>query len=425
MKVATFNGCKVYNLSDGKNLPQWISQNKKRALAKDEEHRRRLEIIQDFEMTTATQCLQMTGDKEHVIATGTYPPVVRCYTLSDMTMKFQRGLTAEVVAFESLSDNFGKMVFLQTDRNLNFHAPYGTHYSTRIPKFGRALQYHWSTCDLFVGASGDEVYRLNLEEGRFKEPLQLSYTGCNKMHINPAHPLLACGGETGVVEFWDLRSRRAVSTLPSPPPPGRPSDRAEITAVKFDTDGLTLGVGTSDGRCILYDIRSHQPVYTKEHQYGLPIVDVSFHRESGNVISTDKKLVKIWKRSGGDTGKILTNIEPACDINAVLPITDTRGATGMICVAGEQSKIMTYFVPQLGPAPRWCSYLEGITEELEEKSLDGGNGTTYEDYKFLTKTEVESLGATGLIGECVALVMGQAMAMAMGTGYGRCGVIGA
>lgn len=64
-------------------------------------------------------------------------------------------------------------------------------------------------------------------------------------------------------------------------------------------------------------------------------------------------------------------------------------------VEGEQSKIMTYFVPQLGPAPRWCSFLESLTEELEESS----NSTVYEDYKFLTVNEMEELGATGLIGD--------------------------
>ena len=63
-------------------------------------------------------------------------------------------------------------------------------------------------------------------------------------------------------------------------------------------------------------------------------------------------------------------------------------------MAGEQSRMMLYFVPQLGPAPRWCSFLEGLTEELEETA--GQN--VYEDYKFVTKAEVEELGASGLIG---------------------------
>jgi ribosome biogenesis protein ENP2 len=131
MKVSTFNGCKVYNLSSGKTMPQWLSDTKKKTLAKDEEYRRRLELIQDFEMTTASQVIKMTKDHEHVIVTGTYPPIVRCYTVSDLAMKFQRGLTCDVIAFECLSDDFGKLVFLQSDRTLNFHAPYGTHYSLR------------------------------------------------------------------------------------------------------------------------------------------------------------------------------------------------------------------------------------------------------------------------------------------------------
>lgn len=92
MKVATFNGCKVYNLSMGKTMPAWLSENKKRAMAKDEEYRRRLELMQDFEMPTASQCIKMTADGrdalfpsfkrdscklsfhtigEHIIVTGT------------------------------------------------------------------------------------------------------------------------------------------------------------------------------------------------------------------------------------------------------------------------------------------------------------------------------------------------------------------
>lgn len=70
-------------------------------------------------------------------------------------------------------------------------------------------------------------------------------------------------------------------------------------------------------------------------------------------------------------------------------------------ISGEQSKIMTYFVPQLGPAPRWCSFLESLTEELEENT----NTTVYEDYKFLTKNELEELGATGLIGKALSLTV--------------------
>lgn len=99
----------------------------------------------------------------------------------------------------------------------------------------------------------------------------------------------------------------------------------EVTALKFDTDGLTLGVGTSNGNCILYDIRSKNPLYTKEHQYGLPVIDVTFHNTSKNVISVDKKVVKIWERHEPAMGRVLTNIETPADINAMHCVADKRG----------------------------------------------------------------------------------------------------
>jgi len=390
MKVASFNNVKVYNLTSNKTAPQWLSESQKRKLAKDEDYRKRLELIQDFEMKTASQSIKMTRDKEHIIVTGTYPPVIKCYTVSDLSLKFQRGLTCEVQAFESLSDDFGKLVFLQTDRTLSFHAPYGQHYNIRIPKFGRSLTYGWDTCDLYVSSCGDEVYRLCLETGQFKEPFTLGYNGCNKVAINPGVPqLLACGGESSMCEFWDLRTRKAASKI------NVSSDRdVEISELKFDTDGLTLGVGTSNGNCILYDIRSSKPIYTKEHQYELPIVNITFHNSSRHVISTDKKIVKIWERDSPNQGKILTNIETSADINDIHIVEDKRGESGLIMIAGEQSRVMTYFVPRLGPAPRWCSFLENLTEELEETS----GQTVYEDFKFVTKTEIEEIGASGLIG---------------------------
>lgn len=393
MKVATFNGCKVYNLSSGKTMPQWLSEAQKRKMAKDEDYRRRLELIQDFEMTVASQNVKMTRDGEHIIVTGTYPPVVRCYTVSDLALKFQRGLTCEVVAFETLSDDFGKLVFLQADRTLNFHAPYGTHYSIRVPKFGRDLAYSWNNCDLLVASSGEELYRLNLETGQFKEPFSLGFTGCNKVNINPVHGLVGCGGDAGICEFWDPRAKKMISKI-NLNSVVEHEDTVGVSALKFDTDGLTLGVGTSNGYCTLFDIRSSKPLFSKEHQYGLPVIDVTFHNSSRHVISTDRKIVKIWEREEPNMGKILTNIETPADMNSIHVVEDKRGQSGLMFMAGEQSRVMTYFVPQLGPAPRWCSFLEGLTEELEETV----GQSVYEDYKFVTKTEIDELGATSLIG---------------------------
>ena len=39
-------------------------------------------------------------------------------------------------------------------------------------------------------------------------------------------------------------------------------------------------------------------------------------------------------------------------------------------------QVGSYFIPSLGPAPRWCSFLEGLTEEMEEAAP-----TIYDDYR--------------------------------------------
>jgi ribosome biogenesis protein ENP2 len=54
--------------------------------------------------------------------------------------------------------------------------------------------------------------------------------------------------------------------------------------------------------------------------------------------------------------------------------------------ANEGTQMTTYYIPQLGPAPRWCSFLENITEELEDSA--GGARTVYEDYKFVSRAEL-------------------------------------
>lgn len=48
----------------------------------------------------------------------------------------------------------------------------------------------------------------------------------------------------------------------------------------------------------------------------------------------------------------------------------------------------------MGPAPKWCTFLEQLTEELEESKQT----TLYEDYKFLTPIELEKLNASHLVG---------------------------
>lgn len=64
--------------------------------------RRRIELIQDLDFPTACQKIKASSDGRYVVATGTHPPRVRCYELSELSMKFERHFDTEIVDFEVL-----------------------------------------------------------------------------------------------------------------------------------------------------------------------------------------------------------------------------------------------------------------------------------------------------------------------------------
>ncbi|CAG8548343.1 5067_t:CDS:2, partial [Racocetra fulgida] len=164
--------------------------------------------------------------------------------------------------------------------------------------FGRDLAYHYPTCDLLITAASYEVYRLNLNQGRFLNPISTDATsGVNVCAINPAHQLFGFGTQDGVVEFWDPRSRSRVGLLaPSFPVEESNEQGFQVTAMSYRNDGLSLAVGTSSGHILLYDLRSSSPWLVKDHQYG--------DGGRGKVISADCKIMKIWDR---ENAKLISN----------------------------------------------------------------------------------------------------------------------
>lgn len=304
-------------------------------------------------------------------------------------MKFERGLDSEVVTFQILSEDYSKLVFLQCDRYVEFHSAPGYYYKLRIPKYGRDLKYHPATSDLFIVGISSDIYRLNLERGQFLNSFVSDSSEINKCAISPIHQILMCGTKEGKVEAWDPRDRNKITVLDCAmncithnPLEGFPS----VTAINFQ-NSLTMGVGTATGQILLYDIRSNKPVFVKDHMYGLPIKNIEFENNQDLVLSMDSSVLKIWEKN---TGKIFTSIEGKSDFNDLCFIKNS----GMLFIANENTKILTYYIPGLGPAPRWCGFLDSLTEELEESKVN----TIYDDYKFITKRELEDLGLSHLIG---------------------------
>ncbi|KAF9951359.1 hypothetical protein BGZ65_005993 [Modicella reniformis] len=404
LQVQNANNVKIYTVSGSKgsrSIPDWLARRNRKALKNDLEWRHRIELIQDFEFPEASLKIRTTRDGNYVLATGVYKPQMRVYEYAEMSMKFDRHTDTENVDFRILSDDWTKSVHLQADRNIEFQAQGGLHFRTRIPKFGRSLNYHHPSCDLLITASSNEIYRLNLEQGRFLNSLVTDIdpaggSGVNCGEINPAHLLYGCGTDAGTVEFWDLRVRGRVGILAPSLPEDLQRSSFSISSMKFRDDGLTMAVGTSTGHVLMYDLRSNVPLFVKDHQYGFPIKSLGFHEgtqgEDGRskIISADCKIIKIWDRENGNN---FTSIEPVNDINDVSLVGDS----GLMFVANEGIQMQSYYIPALGPAPKWCSFLDNLTEELEENPVQN----IYDDYKFVSRKELASLALDHLVGSAV------------------------
>lgn len=360
-------------------------------LRNDPDLRDRIELIQDFEMPIVSNEVKMSPDGQYIFATGTYKPRVKCFDLTQYSMKFERCFDSESIKFKILSEDYSKAVFLHNDRYVEFHAQYGKYYKLRIPKFGRDFDYNYSACDLYFVGACNEIMRFNMEQGRFQTSLTSTTSAENNCcEFNPVHELFACGNTDGVVECWDPRAPpKNVGILNC----NLDSVLAEtnlktcsVTSMKF-RDGLNLAVGTSTGHIILYDIRSNRPMLVKDHRFELPIKQIEWQKESDLVLSIDKRVCKMWDRH---TGKPFTSIEPGSGLNNLCLVPNS----GMIFMANEASKILVYYIPQMGPAPKWCSFLDNLTEELESNPTS----TVYDDYKFITKQELETLGLDNLVG---------------------------
>eukprot|EP00257_Ricinus_communis_P005506 XP_002519773.2 nucleolar protein 10 [Ricinus communis] len=256
---------------------------------------------------------------------------------------------------------------------------------------GRDIAYDCWSCDLLCAASSPDLYRINLEQGRFLSSFNTQSPALNIVCRSKLHGLVACGGEDGAVECFDTRMRTSVGRINAVGPAGDVDQ--EVTALEFDEDkGFLMAVGSSTGKVLLYDLRSSHPIRVKDHMYGSPILDIKWHRtlnsERDKLITTDTHVVRIWDPETGDG---MTSIEPtAGKINDICVYNNS----GLMLLALDCSQIPSYFIPSLGPSPKWCPTLENITEELEENPQT----TIYDNYKFLTKEDIKKLNLTNLIG---------------------------
>ncbi|KAK3074697.1 Small ribosomal subunit biogenesis [Teratosphaeriaceae sp. CCFEE 6253] len=441
MKLSNQSTVPVYTIagaSTARPLPEWLARKRRRSLKHDPEYANRIELLQDFEFEEASACVRVSEDGEWAMSTGTYKPQIHTHYLPHLSLSFARHTDTLNQTFILLSSDYTKSLHLQSDRSLEFHTAGGLHYRTRLPRYGRDLKYNKRTAEALVPAVGvnadghGEVYRLNLELGRFMKGYEVDVGGDDFESLGggalqggirtgavncaavaeESHGLMAFGTSLGTVELWDSRSRNRVSAI-GPPSTALASDTdtaPQITALEFHRSGLNLATGSSTGIIHTYDLRLPVPLLRKDQGYDYPIQTLKYLTPSSRaspsdsannlIMSADKRAIKLWNSGTGDHW---TSIEPAVDVNCVEWVPDS----GMLLTANEGRQQHAFFIPQLGPAPRWCAFLDNLVEEMAEDTEDPhafnttqqGAGEVYDNYKFLDMKQLRDFSLDHLIGQ--------------------------
>ncbi|WQF83807.1 Putative nucleolar protein 10/Enp2 [Colletotrichum destructivum] len=408
MKLTNPGTVPVYTVSGASTarpLPDWLARRRKRSLKNDPEYQNRVELLQDFEFEEASTCIRISEDGDWAVSAGTYKPQIHVHNLPQLSLSFARHTNSLTEKLTILSSDYSKTLLLQDDRRLEFHTPMGCHYTIRIPRYGRDLLYDRQSTEALVPAVGvdqdglGEVFRLNLEIGRFMKSFQIDVGGDEEGaglqgsieagSVNAAalaegtHGLAAFGTSIGTVEFWDPRSKSRVARLGC--------QEGAITALDFSASGLSIATGSETGMVQLFDLRRPVPLLTKDQGYGFPIkklIHMTTASQEKKILSADKRIIKIWDETDGTPW---TSVEPIVDLNDIAWCKDT----GMLLTANEGKSQHSFFVPSLGPAPRWCSFLDNMVEEMAEEV----RSETYDNYKFLTLPELKQLSMEHLIGK--------------------------
>ncbi|PAA85973.1 hypothetical protein BOX15_Mlig024501g1, partial [Macrostomum lignano] len=376
------NSVKIYNLLHAQSLPDWLSDRKKRQLRKaDPSLRQSIQLVQDLAMPNLCNYLALSPDQQYLFLLGVYKPRMNCYELANLSLKFERCIDSPAHKLVSISEDYSKLALLEAERWLELHSQQGHHYKLRVPAEGRDLAWCSWTGELIVATAGQQLHRLNLELGRFMQPwtTEAAVENCRCAEC-PQNGLLFVGTDDAKVQAWDPRAKAAVATLDVGPEVGGLSS---VSCLR-PRDHVTLGVGMATGHALIYDIRERRPCVVKDHRYGVAVHSIAFHGDK--VISSDSKCVKLWHQADGCP---YTAVEPGVNINHMLHFPNS----GLLMLACEQPEVVPLFIPELGPAPKFCSRLDNEVEEQERTET-----VLYDNYKFLTREQLTSLGLSSLIG---------------------------
>lgn len=285
-------------------------------------------------------------------------------------------------------------MFLLSDKTIEFHNKGGVQCKIKVPKSGRDFAYLPSNCNTYI-ATTDNVDIINLYEGKFYESIATT-SDVNCLEVSNKFQLLFCGCENGAVSVIDPLQSEVITTLDANQSivnkldvNGNMLSSVDVTSIAYDGN-LQISLGTSNGNVLTYDLRSSKPLLATYHQNRLPIVKTAYHTTQNGefLVTADANIVRFSNKADG---KLVVPLEASR--RSVITDFAIAKNSGLCVLAGDFNKLQIFYVPSLGIAPTWCSFLENLTEELEEAPA-----TVYEDFHFVTRKELQELGMESFIG---------------------------
>eukprot|EP00796_Vickermania_ingenoplastis_P000328 gene328-182_t len=339
MQVSLHNKVKTFNLTAGKSLPEWLAE---------------LELIHDLEFHTRRAAFGAAPTERISSPLGTTRTASR-FDVTELSMKYSFNADMNILSGFAL----------RRGRQITVHHLLLLWIACECPR-PACLAYNKFDAELLSAGASPEIHRIN-ETGASE--------GVNHVEVFQSGPV------SGVCRLLQRRAdgRRGVAGGKV-----RVADGAEVRHIAAEEDGgMLFACGTSAGEVLLFDILKSYFFQGRSTSTGA----ASF------VLSADTRAVKVWNKTDGAN---FTSVEAPATItdfcvlrgqhNMVEPFRcDDSGVLAICC---DTPRVQVHFIPQLGAAPRWATFLENLTEELEEKDLT----TVYDDYTFISKEELDRLG---------------------------------
>ena len=375
----TVNNVKTYHITAESALPEKYGDRANRRIGLHSELKNRISFIQEFEFTGSSRDVCVSNDGLTLGVSGEYPPMIKIYDLADLSQTTSFSVKRLPSHFCFLTDDWSKLAALRGDRKFDLYTKGGIFASVSLPIRCRDFVYNPPTADVLMASEDAQIMRLNLELGQFLQSIPTCAQNGNTIAVSDVHQLIACGFDDGQVEFYDPRDKRSIAAI---------EQKSEVTKVVFDNTGLKTAVGLSSGDVSIFDIRSPTPLLKYSHRNDTAVNSIAFHSQS-MVLSADSRGVRIYDT---DQKKFFTSFETKSQLNRMVPYQNS----GLIFAATDSKKVQAMLIPELGPAPRFASFLDNLINDVETEEQEGT--PLYDNMKFMTREELEKYGGGHLVG---------------------------